>query len=117
MLVVDEGLQVRFAHPLIGSVVYDRMPALARRSLHARLATAASDPDLRARHLALSTDEPDAEVAKLLEEAADRARGREAFDRAADFGGHSLRLTPPSDREGRCGAPWRRSTTSQSPAI
>ena len=68
LLVVDEELHVRFAHPLIGSLVYSRMRALARRALHARLAAAASDPDVRARHLALSTDEPDAEVAALLED-------------------------------------------------
>ena len=101
LLVVDDELHVRFAHPLLGSVVYDGMPAFARRSLHARLAAGASDPDVRARHLALSTDEPDPEVATLLEAAAGRARDLEAFDRAADFAGHSLRLTPPSDRGGR----------------
>jgi DNA-binding CsgD family transcriptional regulator len=101
LLVVDGALHVRFAHPLIGSVVYDGMPALARRELHSRLAAAASDPDIRARHLALSTDEPDARVSGLLEDAAVRARDREAFDRAAEFAGHSLRLTLEADRTGR----------------
>jgi DNA-binding CsgD family transcriptional regulator/tetratricopeptide (TPR) repeat protein len=101
LLVVDDDLGVRFEHPLIGSVVYERMPAFARRELHARLAAAASDPDVRARHLALSTDEPDTGVAQLLEAAAIRARDREAFDRAAEFAGHGLRLTPDSDRDGR----------------
>jgi DNA-binding CsgD family transcriptional regulator len=101
LLVVDDDLHVRFANPLIGSVVYGRMPAFARRSLHARLASAAADPHVRARHLALSTDEPDAAVADLLEQAAAGARDREAFDRAAEFAGHSLQLTPPADRAGR----------------
>jgi DNA-binding CsgD family transcriptional regulator len=74
------------------------MSPLERRALHARLAAEADDPDVRARHLALSTDEPDAAVADLLEAAATRARDREAFDRAAEFAGHSLRLTPSDDR-------------------
>ncbi len=99
LLVVDENLAVRFSHPTIGSAVYERMSPLTRRSLHARLAGQASDPDVRARHLALSTDEPDAAVAQLLEEAADRAALRAAFDVAAGFAGHSLRLTPPDDLE------------------
>ena len=99
LLVVDENLAVRFSHPTIGSAVYERMSPLTRRSLHGRLAGQASDPDVRARHLALSTDEPDAAVAQLLEEAADRAALRAAFDVAADFAGHSVRLTPPDDSE------------------
>jgi DNA-binding CsgD family transcriptional regulator len=99
LLVVDENLAVRFSHPTIGSAVYERMSPLTRRSLHARLAGLASDPDVRARHLALSTDEPDAAVAQLLEEAADRASLRAAFDVAAGFAAHGVRLTPPDDSE------------------
>jgi DNA-binding NarL/FixJ family response regulator len=99
LLVVDESLAVRFTHPTIGSAVYERMSPLARRSLHARLADLAAEPDVRARHLALSTGEPDAAVAELLEEAANRAASRSAFDVAADFAAHSVRLTPPGDPE------------------
>ena len=99
LLVVDEDLRVRFSHPLIGSVTYGRMTPLARRSLHARLATSAVDVDVRARHLALSTDEPSGAVAQLLEDAAQRAHARGAFDLAADFAAHSLRLTPTTDTE------------------
>ena len=73
------------------------MSPLVRRALHARLAAAATDEDVRARHLALCTDDPDADVAALLEDAATRAREREAFNLAADFAGHSVRLTPPED--------------------
>ena len=98
LLVVDEGLEVRFSHPLVGSAVYGRMSPIARRSLHARLAGLAADPDVRARHLALSTDGRDAGVAQLLEDAAERAGRRGASDLAAEFIGHSLRLTP-AERE------------------
>jgi DNA-binding CsgD family transcriptional regulator len=97
LLVVEESLQVRFVHPLLASAVYGRLSALDRRSLHARLAGGVTDPDVRARHLALSTDEPDAQVAALLEEAAARAGGRGAPDAAADLSRHSVRLTPPDD--------------------
>jgi DNA-binding NarL/FixJ family response regulator len=99
LLVVEEDLSVRFEHPLVGSAVYARMTPLARRSLHGRLAARATDPDVRARHLALSTDAADAEIAALLEDAAGRAGTRSAHDLASEFAGHSLRLTPPADEE------------------
>src|SRR5262249_8633936 len=67
LIVIDESLAVRFSHPLIGSVVYGRLSPLARRALHARLAARATDPDARARHVALSTDDPGSEAAQLLE--------------------------------------------------
>jgi DNA-binding NarL/FixJ family response regulator len=96
-LVLDDDLSVRFAHPLVGSVVYAQVSPLARRALHGRLAAQATDPDARARHLALSTDDPDADVASVLERAATRAAGRGANDLASEFAGHSLRLTPDTD--------------------
>lgn len=99
MLVVEENLDVRFVHPLLASAVYGRMDALARRSLHADLARAASDDEARVRHLALSTDDPDAEIAALLEEASTRASARGAPDLAAELARHGLRLTPPGDLE------------------
>jgi DNA-binding CsgD family transcriptional regulator len=100
LLVVDEQLEVRPAHPLIASTAYGRMSPLTRRSLHGRLAAQAVDDDVRARHLALSSDDPDAELAQLLEEAARRASGRGAPDLAAEFTAHSLRLTPSEDADG-----------------
>ncbi len=99
LLVVEQDLGVRFPHPLIGSAVYGAMSPLARRSMHGRLADRAVEPDVRARHLALSTDGVDVSVAMELEAAAERAGRRGAFDLAADFAGHSLRLTPPDDIE------------------
>jgi hypothetical protein len=70
LLVVADDLEVRFAHPLVGSVVYAGMSPLVRRELHARLVGLTADPDLRARHLALSTAGPDVRAAELLAEAA-----------------------------------------------
>lgn len=95
LLVVEEDLETRFAHPLIGSAVYGRMNPIERRALHARLADLAVGPDARARHLALSVERADPDVAMLLEEAAGRERSRAGFDLAAELFHHSLRLTPP----------------------
>jgi DNA-binding CsgD family transcriptional regulator len=97
LLVVEDDLAVRFAHPLLGSAVYSRMRPLARGSLHGVLAERTGDPDARARHLALSTHVPDSAIAELLEDAAGRASSRGALDLAAEFASHSLRLTPDDD--------------------
>jgi DNA-binding NarL/FixJ family response regulator len=99
LLVVEDDLAVRFAHPIVGSAVYERVGPLARRTLHARLAARAADPDVHARHLALSTDEPDAETATLLDEAARRATDSGSSHLAAEFARHSLRLTPPDETD------------------
>ena len=101
LLVVGENLDVEFSHPIVASVVYGRMSPLERRALHGRLVERATDADVGARHLALSSDDPDAAVAQSLEEAAERAGGRAAHDVAAELAGHSLRLTPVDDPDAR----------------
>jgi DNA-binding CsgD family transcriptional regulator len=88
---------VRFTHPLLASSAYAAVSVVARRALHARLAVASTDLEERARHVALSTLEPDAEAAGLLDEAAARARSRGAPDAAAALARHAIRLTPSTD--------------------
>ena len=51
---------IRFTHPLLASVVYHGVSAVERRRAHGRLALVVADPLDRARHLALSTESPDA---------------------------------------------------------
>jgi DNA-binding NarL/FixJ family response regulator len=85
---------IRFTHPLLASSAYAAVPAAARQALHARLAITGSDTEERARHVALSTFEPDAKAAALLDEAAARARSRGAPDAAATLARHAIRLTP-----------------------
>lgn len=85
---------IRFTHPLLASVLYQSAPTEERRRAHGRLATSASDPLDRARHLALSTESPDREVAADLEQAASLASTRGAPIVAAELGEHALRLTP-----------------------
>jgi DNA-binding CsgD family transcriptional regulator len=89
--------RVRLAHPLIGSVAYERVSPADRRELHGRLAVAVDDPEERATHLALATELPDAEVARILDDAARRATARGAPATAADLLEHARRLTPAAD--------------------
>ncbi|MBN2621957.1 MAG: AAA family ATPase, partial [Acidimicrobiales bacterium] len=93
LAVGDDGV-VRFTHPILASVVLAEIDPIARQELHARLAAAATDPDVRARHLALSCAEPDTAVAAELEDAARRASRRGASALAAELAGHSIRVTP-----------------------
>jgi DNA-binding CsgD family transcriptional regulator len=91
--------RVRFAHPLIAAGVQAALTIDERRTLHARLAQVALDPEERVRHLALSAAEPDREIAAVLERAASAAARRGAFAAAAELAEHSLRLTPSEDAE------------------
>ncbi len=100
-LLVMVGDRVMFTHPLIASAVYERIDVLTRRSLHSRLADAASDPDTRARHLALANDTPDESVAAELEQAAVRASERDDLQLAAEFAAWATRATPAPEVEAR----------------
>ena len=84
---------IRFTHPLLSSALYPDL-AEERRNVHGRIAELVEDPLLRARHLALSTDTPDADVAGVLGAAADLAADRGASAVAAELAEQALRLTP-----------------------
>ena len=89
-----DGDRVLFTHPLLASAAYQSTEPIGRRELHRRLAELVPDTDERARHLALSTDAPDATVADALEDAAEHARARGATATAAELCEQSRRLTP-----------------------
>ncbi|HEY7604331.1 MAG TPA: AAA family ATPase [Gaiellaceae bacterium] len=89
----EDGL-IRFTHPLLASVLYADLGE-ERRSLHGRIAAIVDDPLLRARHLALSTRSPDADVAAALDDAAGLATARGSSAVAAELADQALRLTPP----------------------
>jgi len=96
--VVDSsGGTVRFTHPLMAATVYDTATAAERRLTHRELADRAQDPEERARHLALTSPEPDEELAAVLDGAASRASRRGATDEAATFAQRALEFTPPAD--------------------
>lgn len=88
-----ENGTIRFTHPLLPSVLYGDLGD-ARRGVHGRIAELVDDPVLRARHLALSTAAPDAEVVRVLEHAATLAADRGAAALTAELAEHALRLTP-----------------------
>ena len=77
---------IRFTHPLLASVLYQDASAQERRRAHARLAESVNDPIARARHQALASDEPDAEIAAALEQAAALAMRPGGADRGRRVG-------------------------------
>ena len=94
-----EGERVCFEHPLFASGVVESVPPGRRRALHGRLAAAASEPEVRARHLALGADGPDGAVAAELERTAPTVAARGAPEAAAELAEQAVRLTPPDHRE------------------
>jgi hypothetical protein len=91
---------IRFTHPLLSSVLYGDLGD-ARPDIHGRIADVVDDPVARARHLALSTIEPDADVAAAVERASTLAADRGASAVAAELAEQALRLTPEEPRDHR----------------
>ncbi|TFV61461.1 LuxR family transcriptional regulator [Mycobacterium sp. PS03-16] len=80
-----DGHHVRFTHPLLARVVYTEADIALRRATHRRLAGIVSEPEVRARHLALGATTGDPETLRALDEAADTARVRGAPAAAAEL--------------------------------
>jgi DNA-binding CsgD family transcriptional regulator len=93
IVAVRDGV-VRFAHPLLASGAYAAADPATRRDLHAAVAVRVSDPEERARHLAMAATGPDEPVASALEDAARHAESRGAPAAAADLLERAVRLTP-----------------------
>ena len=91
---------IRFAHPLYASAVVSAASRDERLAMHRRLADVVDDPEERARHLALGSDDPDEEVATALESAAARAAQRGAPDAGGELLELAIRTTLPSDALG-----------------
>jgi DNA-binding CsgD family transcriptional regulator len=91
--------EVRFDHPLLASAVISEATETDRRSAHRLVAAAVDEPISHARHVAAALEQPDAEVALLLEDAADLARTRGAPAVSAELGEAAARSTP-LDQEG-----------------
>jgi DNA-binding CsgD family transcriptional regulator len=93
--------RVRFTHPLLASVLYQGLGAGERRCVHRVLAQVVDEPINRARHLALASDGPDADVAAVLEEAGSDASLSGLPIVASELVELARRLTPLVDREAR----------------
>lgn len=91
-VVVIEGNRVRFTHPLLAGGIYDSAPPARRREFHRRLAGLNTQPELRARHLAMSATVADHATLAALDAAADSARSRGAPAAAAEFMESAIRL-------------------------
>jgi DNA-binding CsgD family transcriptional regulator len=104
---------VRFSHPLLAAAVYDRTAGAERRRIHHDLARMLTDPEERARHLALAASGPDEEVASALDQAAQTAAQRGATDVAARLAERALELTPAPER----GKAFRRALTAGGHAL
>jgi ATP/maltotriose-dependent transcriptional regulator MalT len=92
-----EGTGIRFSHPLLASICYERAPPWTRRAVHRALAGAVADIEERARHLALAAEEPDTIVAGALAAAGEQAAGRGATAAAAELCELAAELTPGGD--------------------
>jgi DNA-binding CsgD family transcriptional regulator len=93
-----DGERIRFSHPLLASSVYSSASAQQRRALHRRLSEVVTEPEERARHLALAASEPDETVARALDDVAALAWRRGAPDTAGELQEQAARLTPEHDR-------------------
>jgi DNA-binding CsgD family transcriptional regulator len=91
-IVTIDGCRVQFAHPLLARSVYHNATPARRRAMHRRLAEVVTQPELRARHLALAATSPDPQTLKTLDAAALIARTRGAPAAAAELLGLALKL-------------------------
>ncbi len=84
-VLVRSGERLRFAHPLLRSVAYQRAPESERLALHRRLAVVVADPVERAWHLVAGHQQPDSRTAKRIASGAGIALGRGAPGEAAEL--------------------------------
>jgi DNA-binding CsgD family transcriptional regulator len=84
-IVTIEGNRLRFTHPLLAHAVHADATPSRRREMHRRLAEIVAEPELRARHLALSDPAGDPATLEALDTAAGIARTRGAPAAAAEL--------------------------------
>jgi ATP/maltotriose-dependent transcriptional regulator MalT len=84
-VVAIDGNRVHFTHPILAHGVYSGAPPRRRREMHRRLADLVAEPELRARHLALSDATGEPQTIHALDNAAEIARARGAPAAAAEL--------------------------------
>jgi DNA-binding CsgD family transcriptional regulator len=101
-VVEETGGRLRPAHPVLGSVALQLLLPSQRSGLHRRLADAVTDPEQRARHLAIAAEgTQSAELAADLDAGAAIAQGRGAIESAADLAERAIAATPRTDPAAR----------------
>ncbi len=101
IVTVDGAGRIEFAHPLLASAAYGSVPVARRRDLHRRAAELVTEPEERARQLALAAAGADPATALRLDEGAATAAARGASDAAAELAELASRLTPADDSDAR----------------
>jgi hypothetical protein len=86
------GDRVRYSHPLLAHGVYADTPPADRRTMHRKPADVLTQPELKARHLALAASSTDPELLRTLDSAASAARTRGAPAAAAELLGLAIKL-------------------------
>lgn len=84
-ILLRSGDRIRFAHPMLRSAAYYRVPVADRAAIHRRLADAVEDPVERAWHTVAGVAGPDASAARRIARGADVARRRAAPGDAAEL--------------------------------
>ncbi|HEX2626061.1 MAG TPA: LuxR family transcriptional regulator [Candidatus Limnocylindrales bacterium] len=97
LVMVDRG-RIRFTHPTVAAAAYQDAAPGDRRTAHAALSRVADAGEARARHLALATTAPDANVASALDAAAEDAKRRGAAEAATELIRLAVERTPGDDR-------------------
>jgi DNA-binding CsgD family transcriptional regulator len=94
---------VEFRHPLVRAAVYAGATRSRRRAVHETLARVIdrTDPDRRVRHLAAAARKPDEELARQLEEAAERAASRGGYAAQASFMLEAANVSPAPGEQAR----------------
>jgi DNA-binding CsgD family transcriptional regulator/tetratricopeptide (TPR) repeat protein len=104
-LVTVRRTRLEFRHSLIRSAVYGAATSSERRAAHRALAETLAetgDQDRRAWHLAASTLQPDDDVVRALEEAAERSAERAGHVAAAKALTRAAELSSDPGHRGRC---------------
>ena len=84
-VVAIDGNRVHFTHPVLAHGVYSGATPRRRREMHRRLAELVTEPELRARHLALSDATGQPHTIQALDTAAEITRSRGAPAAAAEL--------------------------------
>jgi DNA-binding CsgD family transcriptional regulator len=91
-VIAIEGNRVSFTHPVLAHGVYSEASPRRRRLMHRKLAELVVEPELRARHLALSDATGEPETIAALDTAAEIAQARGAPAAAAELLGLAINL-------------------------
>ncbi len=91
-IVAIDGNRSRFSHPLLARGVYLNVTPATRRAMHRRVADVLAEPELKARHLAMSTTVGDEHTLQSLDRAARAARKRGAPAAAAELLDMAIKL-------------------------